>query len=328
MAIREYQRACKQAGCGEMFTISAPSMDEDRAIGFSEPEYCPKHRALHAKSYSRIACHHFEAELTTIGDELVRSVEGQRESNGSAESGVFDPWTMPGLGYGPGGLGRFQRPPRIFEESNDHQPVERQFAIAQKTDELLAALEDHQVVILVGTTGSGKSTYVPWYLLTGGIPGSLSKWARQGPICVTQPRIQATRQVPRFIANSLNGTSLGVGAQIGFSHSNADEFDRRTRLLFMTDGKLINDIVSGAIGNYSIVMIDEAHERSANIDVILGLLRDQLYLYPHLRLIVASATIDFEAFLGYFYPKLKDSLATVNLDDFDYFAHDRRIPFV
>jgi len=67
----------------------------------------------------------------------------------------------------------------------------------------------------------------------------------KGPICVTQPRIQATRKVPQFIANQLNGTSLGVGAQIGFSHSGADEYDRRTRLIFKTDGKLINDIVSG-----------------------------------------------------------------------------------
>jgi HrpA-like RNA helicase len=304
MTVREYKRICKQAKCGEVFIVSAPSIDEDRAIGLSEPEYCPKHRALHARSYSRIACHHYEIELTREGEDLVRLIEKQKldESEGTAElkGKEYDPWTMPGDGFGPGGLGRFKRPFRAFIENKEHENRVIPFQIAEKKDELLAALEDHQVIVLVGTTGSGKSTYVPWLLLTGGVAGQLSKWARRGPICVTQPRIQATRQVPRFIANTLNGTSLGIGAQIGFSHSNEDAFDRRTRLIFKTDGKLINDIVSGAISNYSIIIIDEAHERSVNIDVILGLLKDQLYLYPHLRLIIASATINHKSFIEFF----------------------------
>ncbi|MFN8495661.1 MAG: helicase-related protein [Caldilineaceae bacterium] len=336
MTVREYKRICKQAGCGQEFTISAPSLEEDRLIGFSEPEYCPKHRALHARSYSRIACHHYELEMTRTGEELVRQIEAHKkfenERASELKGQVFDPWTMPGEGLGPGGLGRFQRPLRAFLGAEEYQPQTRVFQIAEKKDEILAALEDHQVIVLVGTTGSGKSTYVPWLLLTGGEPGKLSKWARRGPICVTQPRIQATRQVPRFIANALNGTTLGVGAQIGFSHSNAEEYDRRTRLIFQTDGKLINDIVSGAVSNYSIVMIDEAHERSVNIDLILGLLRDQLYLYPHLRVIIASATIDFGAFLGFFYPSLKDELAVFDdrtfLQNYSYFKQNRRIPFI
>ncbi len=336
MTIREYKRICKQAGCGEEFIVSAPSIEEDRAIGFSEPEYCPKHRALHARSYSRIACHHFEIELTASGEALVRQIEQHKIEETSQSIDTvgrrFDPWTMPDAGLGPGGLGRFTRPLRGFIENTEYQPQPKIFQIAEKKDEILAALEDHQVVVLVGTTGSGKSTYVPWLLLTGGEPGKLSKWARRGPICVTQPRIQATRQVPKFIANALNGTSLGVGSQIGFSHSNADEFDRRTRLIFKTDGKLLNDIVSGAVSNYSIIIIDEAHERSVNIDLILGLLKDQLYLYPHLRVIIASATIDFGAFLGFFYSELKDELAPFEDETFrrtySYFKTGRRIPFI
>jgi HrpA-like RNA helicase len=242
--------------------------------------------------------------MTLAGEELVRLVEQRKkvesQSPDDLKGRLFDPWAMPGEGFGPGGLGRFQRPLRAFLENTEYQPQKKVFQIAKKKDEILAALEDHQVIVLVGTTGSGKSTYVPWLLLTGGEPGQLSKWARRGPICVTQPRIQATRQVPRFIAHTLNGTSLGVGSQIGFSHSNADEYDRRTRLIFKTDGKLINDIVSGAVSNYSIIMIDEAHERSVNIDLILGLLKDQLYLYPHLRVIIASATIDHKSFIDFF----------------------------
>jgi len=306
MAAREYKRICKTPGCMAEFVVAAPSMDSDRALGLSDPEYCPKHRLLQVRSYSRVACHHIELEMTREGEELVREVE-KHKGIGALHSqdllkAEFDPWDSPANGFGPGGIGRFQRPVRVFVENQTFTPVKtrKDFKIAEKSEEILAALEDHQVMVLVGTTGSGKSTYVPWLLLTGGEPGKLSKWAKAGPICVTQPRIQATRQVPRFIANQLNGTSLGVGAQVGFSHSGSDEYDRRTRLIFKTDGKLINDIVSGAVANYSIIMIDEAHERSVNIDLILGLLKDQMYLYPHLRLIIASATIDHETFIGFY----------------------------
>ncbi len=306
MPVREYKRICKTPGCGAEFIVAAPSIQEDRALGLSEPEYCPRHRLLQVRSYSRVACHHIELEMTREGEDLVRKVEVDKDI-GAARShdllkATFDPWAPPDEGFGPGGIGRFQRPVRVFVENDAFTPSKSRsdFKIAEKSEAILAALESHQVIVLVGTTGSGKSTYVPWLLLTGGEPGGLSKWAKRGPICVTQPRIQATRQVPRFIANQLNGTSLGVGAQVGFSHSGADEFDRRTRLIFKTDGKLINDIVSGAVANYSIIMIDEAHERSVNIDLILGLVKDQLYLYPHLRLIIASATIDHETFVRFY----------------------------
>src|ERR1017187_6254150 len=258
MSVREFVRICKIPSCGEQFIVAAPSMETDRALGLSDPEYCPKHRLLQVRSYSRVACHHIELEMTAEGEELVHAVETHK-GIGALDSQellkeTFDPWDQPGKGFGPGGVGRFQRPVRVFVENRAFEPVRKDFKIAEKGEEILAALEDHQVMVLVGTTGSGKSTYVPWLLLTGGEPGKLSKWAKRGPICVTQPRIQATRKVPQFIANQLNGTrmgeadlradsqrcavqfianqlngtSLGVGAQIGFSHSGADEYDRRT----------------------------------------------------------------------------------------------------
>jgi len=247
-------------------------------VGFSEPEYCPKHRAKHAKSYSRIACHHLDLVETAYGRELINQ---QVLATGAAHD------------LGVGGLGRFEREARQLVVGGSNDPVHKlDFPIAEKDAELLDALDRNQVVVLVGPTGSGKSTHVPRLLLR-------SKWSKIGSIVVTQPRIQATRSIPRFVAR-LNDSSYGPGAEIGFCHSNADEYDRRTRLLFMTDGKLIKDIVSGAVADYSIVFIDEAHERSVNIDLILGLLREQLYLYPQLRLVIASATINHDAFIGYF----------------------------
>ena len=304
MEHREYVRKCKRPDCETVFVVPRRSLEADRLIGFSEPEYCEEHRRRKVRSYSRIATHHLDISLTPEGQELTKYIERERDRafSGTDElvASTFDPWEGQGLGYGQGGLGRFVRPIRPFVESNKHEPITRTFPIAEKTEDLNAALEAHQVVVLVGTTGSGKSTYVPWYLLTGGVPGQLSKWAQEGPICVTQPRIQATRQVARFISEGLNGTTLGAGGMVGHSTSKEDAFDRRTRLIFKTDGKLINDIVSGAVANYSIIVIDEAHERSRNIDLILGLLKEQLYLYPHLRVIIASATIDHEVFQGYY----------------------------
>jgi HrpA-like RNA helicase len=279
MATFEFRRRCKQHGCNVEFVVSGPSLAMDKVIGFSEPEYCPEHRALHGKSYSRMACHHLDVDETVLGRELVLAME-QGAARGEK------------IHLGAGGIGQLDRELRPFQDSANPAPVTRRFPIDEMDGEILEALEHHQVLVLVGPTGSGKSTHVPHLLLR-------SKWSQRGPIVVTQPRIQATIQVPRFVAR-LNNSSLGPGAEIGFTHSKATEYDRRTRLLFMTDGKLINDIVSGAIANYSVIMIDEAHERSVNIDLILGLLKEQLYLYPNLRVIIASATIDHDAFIGFF----------------------------
>ncbi|NTU74325.1 ATP-dependent RNA helicase, partial [Candidatus Roizmanbacteria bacterium] len=234
---------------------------------------------MHADSYSRIPVHHIDIAETEYGTELLQRAEDSKAKRIK-------------LPLGPGGIGQFDRELRPFVKSQNKKPETRQFPIGQKDDEILAALETNQVIILVGPTGSGKSTHVPHMLLR-------SKWSLRGAIVVTQPRIQATIQIPRYVAR-LNNSNYGPGTEIGYTHSKASEYDRRTRLLFMTDGKLLNDIVSGQISNYSIIMIDEAHERSVNIDLILGLLNEQLYLYPHLRVIIASATIDHDAFIKYF----------------------------
>ncbi|MEZ4667561.1 MAG: hypothetical protein R3E39_06545 [Anaerolineae bacterium] len=209
MSIREYRRKCKQAGCNIEFTVAAASIEQDRMIGYSEPEYCPKHRALHAKSYSRIAVHHIDVEETPEGHELIQHGEINKLA------GVVP-------NYGPGGIGQFERDVRPFVESFSENPVEGfKPPIHEKDAELLEALEHNQVVVLVGPTGSGKSTYIPYMLLR-------SKWSQRGPIVVTQPRIQATIQIPQFVAR-INNTSCGPGAEIGYTHSKADEYDRRTK---------------------------------------------------------------------------------------------------
>ncbi|MCJ7508360.1 MAG: S1 RNA-binding domain-containing protein [candidate division Zixibacteria bacterium] len=158
----------------------------------------------------------------------------------------------------------------------------------------------HQVAVVVGPTGSGKSTVLPYRLINppSGIPED--RFTRYGQVLITQPRIQATRNIAAYVAKDLYGSSIGSGFDVGFRYKDNPYSDWRNRLVYATDGTLINWIANGQIANLSVIMIDEAHERSLNIDLILGLLKKLLPRYPHLKLIVASATIDKGLFTDYF----------------------------
>lgn len=131
-----------------------------------------------------------------------------------------------------------------------------------------------------------------------GFPSDL--FTQYGQIIVTQPRTQATRNIPTFVASDLHGSSLGAGFDVGFQHHGNPATDWRNRLVYMTDGTLINMIVRNELSRLGLIMIDEAHERSVNIDLILGLLKSQLRRFPRLKLIITSATIDTKLFIQYF----------------------------
>jgi HrpA-like RNA helicase/ribosomal protein S1 len=161
-------------------------------------------------------------------------------------------------------------------------------------------MQNHQITVIVAPTGAGKSTFLPFRLIVPPDPMPSDLWTRSGQIVITQPRIQATRNIPAFVARDLHGSTLGAGFDIGFRHSGSPATDWRNKMVYMTDGTLINMIVRNELGRLSIIMIDEAHERSLNIDLILGLLKVQLPRYPQLKLIIASATIDTNLFINYY----------------------------
>jgi HrpA-like RNA helicase len=202
----------------------------------------------------------------------------------------------------PGKLGKLDRAARVhtarpFQTNYDFN----KFGIKDEhIRSFFEVLQHHQVVVVVAPTGAGKSTFLPYRLMIPPEPFPEDLWTRRGQIIITQPRIQATRNIPDFVASKLHGSSLGAGYDVGFKHSGSPATDRRNKLVYMTDGSLINMIVRNEIGALSVIMIDEAHERSLNIDLILGLLKEQLPKYPHLKLIIASATIDTKKFLTYY----------------------------
>ena len=170
--------------------------------------------------------------------------------------------------------------------------------VSQRREDIAAAIRDHQVVIVAGETGSGKTTQLPKICLELG-RGRRGKDGRSGGLIGhTQPRRIAARSVAERIASEL-GTELGdlVGYQVRFT----DKTSRASRVKLMTDGILLAELQRDRkLLKYDTIIIDEAHERSLNIDFLLGYLRRLLPQRPDLKLIITSATIDPERFAQHF----------------------------
>jgi ATP-dependent helicase HrpA len=163
--------------------------------------------------------------------------------------------------------------------------------VSQRKDEIAAAIRDHQVVVVAGETGSGKTTQLPKICLElgRGVAGQIGH---------TQPRRIAARTVAERIAEEL-GTPLGttVGYKVRFTDASSDA----TQIKVMTDGILLAEMQRDRqLRRYDTLIIDEAHERSLNIDFILGYLKRLLPARPDLKVIITSATIDPERFAEHF----------------------------
>ncbi len=333
---KEWNCVCKD--CNKPFAYSDTKYEAGRVRGWSRPERCDSCRAQHAR------------EINSIGQAFYK-VRALRP--------IPDPKRLTS------DLGRFKREDRPHEAEERHPaPLdEKKFGI--KDDRIIEMFDFFvqdpglQVAVVVGPTGSGKSTYFPYRLVelprnyrdaAGNVRGEywtvpiktdadlaaakeavkhtpLSKGLRRhytapppdpratthkvsdidpkmfhryGQIVVTQPRIQATRNIPDYIAKAMMGCSLGAGFDVGFRHSGSPNSDWNTKLAFVTDGTLITWIAKGELDKINTVMIDEAHERSLNIDIIIGLLTQLLPRYPRLKLIIASATISADKFINHF----------------------------
>lgn len=175
--------------------------------------------------------------------------------------------------------------------ANSAKTQARQLPIWERADELKQLITDHQVIVVAGETGSGKSTQLPQICLELGL-------AEHGRIGHTQPRRIAARTVAERIAEELD-TSLGD--RVGYAIRFDDRVKESTQIKVMTDGILLAEIQRDRmLRAYSVLLIDEAHERSLNIDFLLGYLRQLLPQRPDLKLIITSATIDTTRFSEHF----------------------------
>ncbi|MCL2914842.1 ATP-dependent RNA helicase HrpA [Shewanella corallii] len=178
---------------------------------------------------------------------------------------------------------RLENRPEI--EYPDNLPV------SQKRDEIASAIINNQVVIVAGETGSGKTTQLPKICLDLGL-GS------RGLIGHTQPRRLAARSVASRVAEELKSP---LGEAVGFKVRFADAIKSESYIKLMTDGILLAELTSDKfLDQYDTIIIDEAHERSLNIDFILGYLKQVLAKRPDLKVIITSATIDVDRFSKHF----------------------------
>ncbi|KAL6974547.1 RNA helicase [Sarracenia purpurea var. burkii] len=159
-------------------------------------------------------------------------------------------------------------------------------------NELVQAVHDNQVLVVIGETGSGKTTQVTQYLAEAG-------YTTKGKIGCTQPRRVAAMSVAKRVAEEFG---CRLGEEVGYAIRFEDCTGPDTVIKYMTDGMLLREIlIDENLSQYSVVMLDEAHERTIHTDVLFGLLKQLVKRRPDLRLIVTSATLDAEKFSGYFY---------------------------
>jgi ATP-dependent helicase HrpA len=173
-------------------------------------------------------------------------------------------------------------PPIIYPQS---------LPVSARKDDIAAAIRDHQVVVVAGETGSGKTTQIPKICM------ELGRGIR-GQIGHTQPRRIAARTVAERIAEELDRP---LGSTVGYKVRFTDQVSDDTMVKVMTDGILLAEIQNDRmLYRYDTLIIDEAHERSLNIDFILGYLRELLPQRPDLKLVITSATIETERFASHF----------------------------
>ena len=169
----------------------------------------------------------------------------------------------------------------------------RNLPIFQCKSELLRIVRDHQIVVIVGETGSGKTTQLTQYLLEANMGGSAHQL-----IGCTQPRRVAAVSVAKRVAEEMN---VEIGTSVGYAIRFEDCTSKETKIKYMTDGVLLREALNDfELDKYSVVIMDEAHERSMNTDILFGVLKQVVATRSDFKLIVTSATMDSEKFSRYF----------------------------
>src|SRR5215207_593209 len=249
-------------------------------------------RPMAAKGKSRAAAAK-SANIPPSTSAPMPSKRARRNTRAKVSSGRSGGCCMEGLSFlcEPRISSLFVSSPRSSRSFPFRLEFPPELPISARAEEITAAIQAHQVVILAGETGSGKTTQIPKMCLAAG-RGS------QGRIACTQPRRVAALSISRRVAEEL-GVAWGreVGCKIRFN----DQTTPQTVIKFLTDGMLLAEVQGDPmLRDYDTVIIDEAHERSLNIDFLLGHLRTLRYKRPELKIVITSATIDTEMFSAAF----------------------------
>jgi ATP-dependent RNA helicase DHX8/PRP22 len=175
---------------------------------------------------------------------------------------------------------------KSIKEQRDGLPI------AKLKNELMGAIASNQVLVVIGETGSGKTTQMTQYMVELGL-------TKRGIVGCTQPRRVAAVSVAKRVAEEYG---CALGEQVGYSIRFEDVTSKETIIKYMTDGMLMREyLADNDLNRYSALMLDEAHERTIHTDVLFGLLKDLCRRRPDLKIIVTSATLDAEKFSTYFF---------------------------
>lgn len=271
---KEWKVKCKNfEKCGNYLKYSDRAYRHSLQYGFSRPEYCEDCQKEQVELRKSLPVPYVptEASGTAIDEGFGQLYRGDRAHHMTEAEGTIDR-DLYGL-----------TPAKIGE-------------IAERVK------EGKRVIIVVGETGSGKSTLLPAWMMDPPAESGVDAdfFTKDGQIGHSQPRIFSTTSQARYIGEVLMGGHSGKGMDTGYNYSGEKNADWRNAHVSMTDGTLINEVKKGKLGQYGYIIIDEAHERSENIDRLLNLLKDRLSMFPKLKLIIASATIDAEKFQTHF----------------------------
>ncbi|XP_057307821.1 putative pre-mRNA-splicing factor ATP-dependent RNA helicase PRP1 isoform X2 [Hydractinia symbiolongicarpus] len=167
-----------------------------------------------------------------------------------------------------------------------------QLPVWEYRDEFIKMTTENQCVVLVGETGSGKTTQIPQWSL------DLVLLGRRKHVCCTQPRRVAAMSVAQRVADEMD---VVLGQEVGYSIRFEDCSSARTALKYMTDGMLLREAMTDPLlDRYGVIILDEAHERTLATDILMGLIKEVVKQRPDLKVIVMSATLDAGKFQGYF----------------------------
>lgn len=185
--------------------------------------------------------------------------------------------------------------PEITEKQKKKLNIEetkKSLPIYKFKKDLIRAIKDHQILIIEGETGSGKTTQIPQYLHEAGFTEN------NKIIGCTQPRRVAAMSVAARVAEEM---SVKLGNEVGYSIRFEDCTSERTIIKYMTDGTLHREFLSEPdLQSYSVMIVDEAHERTLHTDILFGLVKDVIRFRPDLKLLISSATLDAQKFSEFF----------------------------
>ncbi|CAA9988899.1 pre-mRNA-splicing factor ATP-dependent RNA helicase PRP16, putative [Plasmodium knowlesi strain H] len=178
-----------------------------------------------------------------------------------------------------------------LQDKADLLKLKESLPIFRSKKELLDAVYNNNIIIIVGETGSGKTTQIVQYLYEDG-------YHKNGIICCTQPRRVAAVSVAYRVSHEMN---VEIGSLVGYTIRFEDNTTKDTKIRYVTDGILLRETLTDKdLDKYSVIIMDEAHERSINTDVLLGILKNICLKRNDLKLLVTSATIDSKKFSEFF----------------------------